>query len=115
MQGSESWQFMNGDDLIVARPQGRFKGDNGPALVAAALTGLRVAMLPEGLVAEHLASGALVPLMKRYPVRPAGMFVVRPSSSHPARKVRVLTEMLIECFEHGANVQRSGLAELHTG
>lgn len=103
MQGTESWQFMNGDDVVVVRPQGRFKGDNGTALVAAALAGIGVAMLPEGLVAEHLASGALVSLMDRYPVRPAGMFVVRPASSHPARKVRVLTEMLIECFEHAAD------------
>lgn len=98
MQGTESWQFMDADEVMVVRPRGRFKGDNGTALVAAALAGLGVAMLPEGLVSEHLASGALLPLMERYPVRPAGMFVVRPPTPHPARKVRVLTEMLIACF-----------------
>lgn len=98
MQGTESWQFMDEDKVVVIRPQGRFKADNGTALVAAALAGLGVAVLPEGLIAEHLASGALVPVMERHPVRPAGMFVVRPPGQHPARKVRVLTEMLIECF-----------------
>lgn len=105
MQGTESWQFVDGDKLVVIRPHGRFKADNGTALVSAALAGLGIAMLPEGLVADHLASGALVSLMDRYPVRAAGMFVVRPPSTHPARKVRVLTEMLIECFEG-----RSGFA-----
>jgi DNA-binding transcriptional LysR family regulator len=108
MQGTESWQFMDEDKVVVIRPQGRFKADNGTALVAAALAGLGVAVLPEGLIAEHLASGALLPVMERHPVRPAGMFVVRPPGQHPARKVRVLTEMLIECF--GPSVAVVGMA-----
>ncbi|MBY4897813.1 LysR family transcriptional regulator [Cupriavidus sp. AU9028] len=98
MQGTEAWQLMDGDRVITVRPQGRFKADNGAALVAAALAGLGIAYLPDGLIHEHLASGALVPVMTRHPVRPAGAYVVRPPGQHPSRKVRVLTEMLIECF-----------------
>lgn len=104
MQGTETWQFMDGEKPIILRPQGRFKADNGTALVAAALANLGIAMLPEGLVHEHLVSGALVPVMMRYPVREAGIFVVRPPGQHPARKIRVLTEMLIECFGRGPDV-----------
>ena len=98
MQGTETWQFMDGDKIVTVRPQGRFKADNGVSLVAAALDGIGVAYLPERLVADHICSGALVPIMTRHPVPPAGVFVVRPSSQHPARKVRVLIEMLVECF-----------------
>ncbi|KAG1253029.1 hypothetical protein G6F65_017656 [Rhizopus arrhizus] len=29
MQGTETWQFMDGDKTITVRPQGRFKADNG--------------------------------------------------------------------------------------
>jgi hypothetical protein len=36
--------------------------------------------------------------MTRHPIPPAGMFVVRPPGQHPSRKVRVLTEMLLERF-----------------
>ncbi|WP_157986118.1 LysR family transcriptional regulator, partial [Teichococcus vastitatis] len=36
MQGTEAWQFMDGDKVITVRPQGRFKADNGTALAAAA-------------------------------------------------------------------------------
>jgi hypothetical protein len=36
--------------------------------------------------------------MTRYPVPTAGMFVVRPPGEHSTRKVRVLTELLIEHF-----------------
>ena len=41
-------------------PQGRFKADNGQALVSGALAGLGIAALPDFLIEEHLATGALV-------------------------------------------------------
>lgn len=98
MQGTETWQFTDGGKTISIHPQGRFKADSGIALAAAAVAGLGIAWLPAYLVEPHLASGALVSLMTRYPPPTAGMFVVRPPGSHPARKVRVLTELLIEHF-----------------
>ena len=96
MQGTEAWQLMDGDRTLTVRPQGRFKADNGIALVAAAAAGLGIAYLPDWLTQEHLASGALVPVMERYPPPPAGAYVIRPPGQHPARKIRVLTELLIE-------------------
>lgn len=100
LQGTEAWQFMDGNKIITVRSQGRFKADNGIALVAAAVAGLGVGMLPSGLIKDYVVSGALVPVMTRYPVRPGGAYVIRPPGHHPARKVRVLTELLIEYFEH---------------
>ncbi|PAU75048.1 LysR family transcriptional regulator [Halomonas salipaludis] len=99
LQGSEAWQFMDDNKIITVRPQGRFKADNGAALVTAAVAGLGIGMLPSGLVHKYLASGALNPIMDRYPVRPGGAYVIRPPGHHPARKIRVLTELLIEYFE----------------
>ena len=98
MQGTETWQFIDGDKTISVHPQGRFKADNGTALAVAAAAGLGIAWLPHCLVEDHLASGALVPVMTRYPAPTAGLFVVRPPGQHPARKVRILTELLIEHF-----------------
>ena len=98
MQGTESWRFMDGDKMISVHPQGRFKADNGTALAAAAVAGLGIAALPDFLVADHVASGALVPVMTRYPPPEAGLYVVRPPGQHPARKIRALTELLIEHF-----------------
>lgn len=109
MQGTEAWQFMDGDEVITVQPRGRFKADNGTALIAAAVAGLGIAWLPDGLTNEYVTSGALVPVMTRYPPPPAGIYVIRPPGQHPARKVRVLTELLIECFEqapHLAGVSR---------
>lgn len=98
LQNIETWQFMDGDHAITVRPQGRFKADNGIALVAAATAGLGIAYLPDCLIHEQVTSGALVPIMTGYPPPTAGVYVVRPPGQHPARKIRVLTELLIESF-----------------
>jgi DNA-binding transcriptional LysR family regulator len=98
MQGTETWQFIDGDRTISIHPHGRFKADNGTALAAAAVAGLGIAWLPDHLIKGYLDSGSLVPVMTRYPVPAAGMFVVRPPGQHSTRKVRVLTELLIEHF-----------------
>ena len=98
MQGTETWHFIDGDKTIAVHPQGRFKADNGAALAAAAVAGLGIAALPDFLTEKELASGALVALMNSYPLPEAGIFILRPPGHHPARKVRVLTELLIEHF-----------------
>ena len=99
MQGTEAWQFMDGDRIVTVQPQGKFKADSATALAAAAASGLGIAWLPDCITHAYLASGALVPIMTRYPVPPGAVYVVRPPSQHPARKVRVLTEMLTEYFK----------------
>ena len=98
MQGTETWHFIDGDKTLGVNPRGRFKADNGTALAAAAVAGLGIARLPDLLIDHYIASGALVPVMTRFPVPEAGLFVVRPPGAHPARKIRVLTELLIEHF-----------------
>lgn len=96
LQGTEPWDFTDGDRIITLNPQGRFKADNGAAIVAAALAGLGLASVPSALVTEHLASGTLVAVMPRYPHPVYGIFVIRPPGQRPLRKVRVLTELLME-------------------
>nr|WP_257644144.1 LysR family transcriptional regulator [Luteimonas salinisoli] len=108
MQGTEAWQLTNGDRTVTVHPRGRFKADNGTALVAAAVAGLGIAWLPDGLTAEWLASGALVPVMTRHPPPVAGIYVIRPPGQHPARKVRVLTELLIACFGQTPDIAGAG-------
>jgi len=96
MQGTESWQFMDGENTVTVHPRGKFKADNASALVSAAVAGLGVAYLPDCITQDYVASGALVPIMTRYPPPPAGAYVVRPPGQHLARKIRLLTELLME-------------------
>lgn len=99
MQGTEVWQFLDGDKIVTVQPQGRFKADSATALAAAAAAGLGIAWLPDCITHAYVTSGALVPIMTRYPVPPGATYVVRPPSQHPTRKVRVLTEMLTDYFK----------------
>jgi DNA-binding transcriptional LysR family regulator len=96
MQGTEIWRVRDGDRVVALHPQGRFKADNGQALVSAVLAGLGIAMLPDFLIDAHIASGALVTLLPDHPMSEAGLYVVRPPGEHPARKVRVFTDFLVE-------------------
>jgi DNA-binding transcriptional LysR family regulator len=104
MQGTETWQFMDGDKTVTVQPQGRFKADNATALAAAAAAGLGIAWLPDCITHEYVASGALVPVMTRYPPPSAGAYVVRSPGKHPTRKVRILIEMLVEYFARNSDV-----------
>lgn len=96
MQGTESWQFMDDGKIVTVQPQGRFKADNAVALAAAAASGLGIAFLPDCITHDYIRSGALVPIMTRYPPPLAGAFVVRPPGLHPARKIRVLIDTLVD-------------------
>jgi DNA-binding transcriptional LysR family regulator len=95
LQGTETWQLMDGPRVITTRPQGRFKADNAVALAAAAVAGLGIAKLPD-LLTEAYPPEVLIPVMTRFPVAPCGVYVVRPPGQHLVRKVRVLTELLIQ-------------------
>jgi DNA-binding transcriptional LysR family regulator len=98
-QLGEVWHLRDGDAIVAFQPQGRFKADNGTALVGAAAAGLGNARLPDCLTNDHLNRGELVPVMKAFPVVAGGAYVVRPPGQHTPRKIRVLTDFLIESFE----------------
>jgi DNA-binding transcriptional LysR family regulator len=104
MQGTETWQFLDGDKIVTVQPHGRFKADNGVSLAAASAAGLGIAYLPDCITHDHLVSGALVPIMTGYPPPPAGVFVVRPPGLHPARKIRVLIDTLVDHFARNPEI-----------
>lgn len=107
-QHAETWRFIDDGKVVTVNPRGRFNANNGHALVAAAVAGLGITSLPDFLTDEHVASGALVPIMRNFPVPEAGIYVVRPPGAHPPRKVRVLIEMLIEHFGVHSSASAAG-------
>jgi len=99
LHGPEVWNFRDGRKLVTIRPEGRFRADNGQALLAAAKAGLGVAVLPTFLAGPALNAGELVPLLLDFPMPEAGLHVVRPPPAGPMTgKVRALTELLLERF-----------------
>lgn len=92
------WQFRSGKRLVSVRPKGRLRSDSGEAIFQWALAGLGLAMIPTFLIADHIESGQLVPLLLDYPTPEYGIFVLRPPGTYVPGKVRVLIDTLAEHF-----------------
>jgi DNA-binding transcriptional LysR family regulator len=99
IQGTTTWRFLDGKREVNISMRGRFESDSGEATVAAALAGVGLAFLPTFLAGEHLASGRLVALLTQHRIPEFGLYVVRPPpAAHMPRKIRVLTDILVEKF-----------------
>jgi len=105
---NDEWPLQHEGRVITIHPRARFTADNGAALVPAALAGLGIALLPDFLIAEHLASGGLVRLLPEYPMPQAGVYVVRPPGGSASCKVRVLIDIMVEKFAGGRCAEVTG-------
>ena len=95
---NDEWPLQHDGKVLTIHPRARFTADNGAALVPAVLAGLGIALLPDFLINEHVASGALVPILPDYPMPDAGVYVVRPPGGDAPCKVRVLIDIMVEKF-----------------
>ncbi|MBT4933659.1 MAG: LysR family transcriptional regulator [Rhodospirillaceae bacterium] len=75
---------------------GSFDADDGDLLTAWALDGMGIVLKPLFEVAEHLRSGALVPLLLDTPPEPVDLAVLYPHRRLLASKVKVFSEFMIE-------------------
>jgi DNA-binding transcriptional LysR family regulator len=99
MIGTESWKFERDGKITQVHPHGRYKADSAVAIAEATAAGIGVAALPEPIAERYVAAGRLVSIMIDWSLPSVGIFVVRPPGQHLPRKVRVLTEILIERIE----------------
>lgn len=99
-QGDMAWRLIDASGRpVVVRPQSRFRADNAHALMAAAVAGLGITVLPTFLAGPEIEKGTLVRVLGDYRLPEAGLYVVRPPPREPAPAgVRALTELLVERF-----------------
>ncbi len=69
-----------------------------------ALAGQGITLKPVFEIAEHLASGALVPVLRNHPPEPLMLGVLYPSRQLIPAKIRVFADFLVE--EARAHVER---------
>lgn len=87
------WTFTlpdGGDCTVPVR--GPLQANTSVALRSAALAGLGMAAAAEFIVRDDLRSGALVPVLPDYPMRPRELFVMYPQNRHLAPKVRAFVD-----------------------
>ncbi len=91
------WRFREGKRFTSVRVSGRLRMDNADAMREAAIAGLGIAGLPDFVLGEAVASGALVPILTGFPAEEQGMFAVRPPGPAPA-KTRAFIDALARHF-----------------
>ena len=95
----ETWRFRDGKRWITVRPKGRIKADNGEAILAHAVAGAGIALLPTFLMTGQINAGELKPLLVNYELPEAAVYLVRPPGPHVPAKLRVLIDALVERFD----------------
>ncbi len=94
----DTWQFRSGRKWVSVKPQGRFRADNGEVLRAAALAGLGIAALPDFLIEESFARGALVRLLEAFPMPEASIQLLRAGGGRAPARLQALGDHLAEWF-----------------
>ncbi len=74
LEGTNPWQFKDGENVIDVRVRGRLQSDNGEANRDAALAGLGIALQATWAMYQQIKSGALVRVLGEFPM--AGESVV---------------------------------------
>lgn len=89
------WHFTNAaGETASVRPGGQLRVNNGEALLPALLAGLGIGDLPDFIVGEGLASGALEAVLQDWLPPVSGIYLVTPSAGPRPARVEVLLDYL---------------------
>jgi len=96
--GHSEWRFVRDGREMSVPVRGTISANEVMVLAEAALAGAGICMQPTYLVARHLRSGALVPLLTDYQVPEKGIFGVYASNRFVTPILRSLLDYLVERF-----------------
>lgn len=92
------FEFKRGDEVVEVTGRTIVSVNDGNAYVAAGLAGLGVLNMPIFMAGEHLASGALRPILTDWSSDPMPLYIVYPPNRHLSTKLRVFVEWVAELF-----------------
>jgi DNA-binding transcriptional LysR family regulator len=96
--GNEQWRFRVGNRWESVRLKPRMRADNGEMLRAAAAAGLGLCVLPTFIASPSLQSGALLPLLRDFPMPEGGLHILMPPGRAVTARVRALSDFLAGRF-----------------
>ena len=101
--GSNIWKFKNVKSVISeVRVSGNLYANDGESLVAAAVMGHGIILVPEWLVSCELREGSLQELLTNYSSIPkeTPMYALFPRQRHLPPKVRAFIDFIVEQFSN---------------
>ena len=93
-----SWPFRKGQRTWSIPVSGSLSANNGDVLLAAAVAGTGLVLVPTFMVEQQLRSGALLPVLASYAESDFGIFAVYPHRRHVSAKVRAFVDYFAERF-----------------
>lgn len=102
--GRTVWRFIDAEEAMTEVPVGgSIQSNNGPALLAAALDGVGLAMMPDWAIRRELASGALVRLFADYRTSHVefdnGVYAIFQHAKQMPTKIRVFVDYIADYFK----------------
>ncbi|TKC81709.1 LysR family transcriptional regulator [Trinickia terrae] len=95
-EGRTGWEFVVGGERQLFDVRGPLHANNGEMIRDAAAAGLGIALLPEFIVAEALASGRLVEVLQDYALSSITVYAVYPQHRQSSVTIRAFTQFLRE-------------------
>ena len=93
-----SWPFKRGQRTCSIPVSGSLSANNGDVLLAAAVAGIGLVLVPTFMVEQQLRSGALRPVLASYAESDFGIYAVYPHRRHVSPKVRAFVDYFAERF-----------------
>jgi DNA-binding transcriptional LysR family regulator len=98
-----SWKFRKGDEHVDVRVSGNLRSENGPVLLAGALSGLGIVLMQEYMVRPALVQGQLCAVLSDYNVTPTdatdeqtALYAVYPNRKGISSNTRAFVDFLVE-------------------
>lgn len=88
LRSASTWPFRRGNEILHQKIQPFFQTNNGDMILAAALNGRGLAMLPAFMIEDEVAQGRLVPVLEEYTLPDVPVNVVYPTRKHMTAALR---------------------------
>jgi len=92
------WRFKVGERWETPRVGGRLRVNNAEMLMQAAALGVGLASLPTFVAGPLIKAGTLKPVLQRWPMPEAGLFLVFPPAPRQTAKLRAVVDHLAARF-----------------
>jgi DNA-binding transcriptional LysR family regulator len=98
LETRDKWKFRNGPDDITLTLSPAFLTNSPHALCDFALNSAAIVSLPTCVASQHIVSGELVWILKKYRIAPLHLRIVFPRTLKKALKLRLFIDMFAEHF-----------------